>query len=268
MSVYGFNPGRVAASALIARELRRFVRQPTRVAASIGTAALVWVFLASGFSRSFAMPGAAEGGVEYGAYLLPGVVTMLLMFSTVFSAISLIQDRQEGFLQSVLVSPAPAWVVPASKVAGGTVIAGAQAAVLLLVAPFIGLQPGVIGMIGAILAAGLTAAALVAMGLAAAWWIDSTAGFHGVMNMVLMPMWLLSGAIFPVQGSSAWLAGIVLCNPLQWCHAAMASSLGLPAAMGAGWAWLGTILFTAAMMVLAAGVMSARNRGLWRAMME
>lgn len=260
MSAITMHPARAAAIALTQRELIRFIRQPSRVAASIGTPLLLWVFLASGMSRSFMMPDVAKADISYGAYLLPGVVTMTILFSTIFAAISLIQDRQEGFLQSVLVSPAPAWAIVASKVLGGAAIASVQAIILLLSAPFIGLDPSFFGLLGAVIAAGATSVAIVAMGLSCAWWIDSTAGFHGVMNMLLMPLWLLSGALFPVQGAAPWLAMIVAANPLHWCHSAIAGSLGLPTTIGLPAAWGGTILFASAMFGIASAVMGLRRR--------
>ncbi|MBL8745277.1 MAG: ABC transporter permease [Phycisphaerae bacterium] len=250
---------RLAAAALTRRELIRFIRQPSRVAASIGTPVLLWLFIASGMSRSFMMPGDAGEHVSYGSYLLPGVVTMTILFSTIFAAISLIQDRQEGFLQSVLVSPIPAWAIVASKVLGGAAVATLQAIILLLAAPFIGLEPSFLGLLGAVIASALTSIAVVGLGLAAAWWIDSTAGFHGVMNMLLMPMWLLSGALFPVQGSTPWLRAIVTANPLHWCHSAIAGSLGVPIAIAPISAWLGTIGFALAMFALASVVIGLRR---------
>src|SRR5690606_27442761 len=129
-----------------------------------------------------------------------------ILFSTVFAAISLIQDRHAGFLQSALVSPAPAWAVVFAKAFGGAAIATCQSAILLLGAYAVGLSPGPLDFLGALAAAALTAIAVIGLGLSAAWWVDSTAGFHGVMNMLLMPMWLLSGALFPVEGAAPWLA--------------------------------------------------------------
>lgn len=254
------NTARIAASALAKRELLRFLRQPTRILSSIGTPILLWVFVGAGMSRSFMMPDIAAGDVPYSAYLLPGIVTMTLLFSTIFASISLIQDRQEGFLQSVLVSPVPSWAIVASKVLGGAAVAGGQAVLLLLAAPFIGLEPGVLGLIGAVIASAFTAIAIVALGLAAAWWIDSTAGFHGVMNMLLMPLWLLSGALFPVQGSSPWLAAAIHWNPLHWCHSAIAGCLGLPTSLTVSAAWGGMFLFAAAMFALASVTIGLRTR--------
>jgi ABC-2 type transport system permease protein len=243
--------------ALTARELKRFVRQPSRIAGTVGTPLLFWVLAASGLSGSFTGTGSASG-LPYSAFLLPGMVTMIVVFSTIFAAISLIQDRQAGFLQSVIVSATPTWTIVASKVAGGTLVALVQAAVLLLAAPLVGYEPGIAGMICALFAAGLASAAVIGIGLAAAWWINSTSGFHGVMNTVLMPMWLLSGAIFPAEGASKWLAFIMMCNPLAWATSAMSASLrGNPASAGA--AWIGSAAFAVCACLLAAIVMARRS---------
>lgn len=244
-----------AVLALFRRELIRFVREPSRVAASIGTPLLLWIFVASGLSGSM-LTDAASSSAGYGAYLLPGMVTMVILFSTIFASISLIQDRQAGFLQSVLVSPAPTWTIVASKVMGGALIATTQAGLLLISAPLIGLEPGVMGFLFALVGAALTAIALVGLGLALAWRINSNAGFHGVMNSLLMPMWLLSGALFPVEGASPWLAWLVTLNPLHWCMLCMARSLGIQTGeLSTGMAWTGAAAFAAAMFAFAAIIM-------------
>ncbi|MDX2115924.1 MAG: ABC transporter permease [Planctomycetota bacterium] len=245
--------GVAAALALTARELRRFVRQPSRVASSIGTPVLLWLFASAGLGGAMVVGDAGADGeaAGYAAFLLPGMATMVVLFSTIFAAISLIQDRQAGFLQSVLVSPAPAWAIVFSKVTGGAVIAAAQAAILLLGAPLAGLSPGPLGYAGAFAVAACTAIALTSLGLAAAWRVNSTAGFHGIMNMLLMPTWLLSGAIFPVDQAAGWLGFVARLNPLHWCVNAMARTLGAPSAAGTHWHWIGVIGFAAAMFAVA-----------------
>lgn len=249
-------------TALTLREWRRFIRQPSRIVATIGTPALVWVFAASGMSGSF-----SGGDLSYTGFLLPGMVTMTILFSTIFASISLIQDRQAGFLQSALVSPAPAWTIVGAKVIGGTCIATAQAASLLAGAWVVGLSPGVGGYFAATLAAALTAAGVIGLGLSAAWWINSSSGFHGVMNLVLLPMWLLSGGLFPVEGASPWMKLLVRINPMHWSTAALSGALGIRSgsdaegAWGAwgGWPWVGMTLFTTAMVGTAALVMTRRS---------
>src|SRR5688572_25435034 len=171
--------GMPALAALTRRELVRFLRQPSRVVAALGTPLFIWVFFGSGYAGSFA---SGPGGESYAGYLLPGMVSLSVLFSSIFAAISLIEDRHEGFLQSVLVSPAPRWAVIGAKVAGGTVLAAGQGALLLLLAPFLGIGTGPAGFVQAVLALVAISVAINGVGLAAAWRIDSTQGFHGVMN--------------------------------------------------------------------------------------
>src|SRR5690606_30567074 len=139
---------------------------------------------------------------SYAAYLLPGVVSLLVLFASIFGAISLIEDRHSGFLQAALVSPAPRWAIGLSKVLAGAIVAAAQAAVLFAALPLLGASPGLTGI-----AAGAAVVVLLAVGttgfsLMLAWRINSTSGFHGVMNLLLMPAWMLSGAVFPIAGAA------------------------------------------------------------------
>lgn len=254
-----------ALRALSAREVVRIVRQPSRVVGAVGTSLLLWVFLASGFGNPVGgpIPGAGAG---YTGYLLPGMITLTVTFSAVFSALSLIEDRQAGFLQSALVSPAPRWAVIGAKMVGGAVVAGAQGWSLALLAPTAGLHPGVAGLAAAAAACALTAAAVTAMGLALAWWVNSSAGFHGVMNLVIMPMWLLSGAFFPPGGASRWMAWVMAANPLRWAGEAIRASLsGAPGSNLT--AWVVTLGFAAGAGAFAWAMMgTSRGRGLGSAL--
>lgn len=232
---------------LTKRELMRVVRQPTRVAASIGTPLILWVFFGSGFA------GASRGDeMAYGAYLLPGMASLTVMFSSIFAAMSLIDDRHAGFLQSVLVSPLPRWALVGSKILGGSLLATAQGAVLLLAGPLVGIEAGVGGYLLAILALGAISVGICGFGLGMAWLVDSTHGFHGIMNLVLMPMWGLSGAFFAVDEASKWLSWLILVDPLTWPTMAMRNSLSGAAWSSADmWPWVGTFGFAAGGFVLA-----------------
>jgi ABC-2 type transport system permease protein len=209
-------PGLPALLWLTRRELIRFVRQPTRIVAAIGTPLLLLVFFGGGFSGSFAQ----SAGSSY-AYLLPGMAVLTVMFSSIFAAMSLIEDRRAGFLQSVLASPAPRWAIVGAKIAGGSLIAALQGALLLLMAPLVGLPFSFTGIGLGILALLIISIGINGLGLAAAWRIDSTQGFHGVMNLVLLPMWMLSGAIFPWSIAAVWMRTLMLINPLYWPTAAL-----------------------------------------------
>lgn len=214
---------------LLAREMLRFRRQPARVIAAIGTPLLLWFLLASGFTSSFTPIGAESG--SYSVFLLPGMMVLTAVFTAIFSTISIIDDRNEGWLQSVLASPAPRWSVAMGKILGGAVVAFMQSALLLALAPLIGVALDPMRLSLTLLALMLTAIAMTGLGSMFAWRCETTQGFHAVMNLVIMPMWLLSGAFFPVGGAAGWLSVVMRLNPLTWCTEAVRGSMnGSPVA--------------------------------------
>ncbi len=222
--------GRRVLGVIVWRELVRFRRQPTRIAAAIGTPLMLWAFLGAGFSNIVApSSGGSRGG--YGLFLLPGMMTMVALFTAVFASISVIDDRNEGWLQSVLVSPASRWSVALGKVLGGAILAFVQAAALLLAPPVWSHWPAPVNLGAILLALALTALMMTGIGVAFAWKSETTQGFHAVMNLVLMPMWALSGAIFPVQEQHTALRLLMLANPLTWCSQAIAAPLHGEAAL-------------------------------------
>jgi ABC-2 type transport system permease protein len=141
---------------------------------------------------------------------------MILLFTAIFSTISIIEDRREGFLQSVLVAPVGRSSVVLGKVLGGTILAVAQAVVFLLLAPLVGIRFSVAGFVLTLLVMTVLAFALTCLGLAIAWRMNSTQGFHAIMNLLLMPLWFLSGALFPPSGAWKGLRYVMLANPLTW----------------------------------------------------
>ena len=217
-----------AVGSLWRRELVRFFRQPSRVAGAAGSPLLFWLFIGSGLSGSFRLPGAE--GLGYLEYFFPGTVTLVVLFAAIFSTISIIEDRREGFLQGVLAAPVPRTAIVAGKVLGGATLAWLQGAAFLLLAPFAGLRldvPALLEAAGVLL---LLALALTAIGFAFAWSVDSVQGFHAVMNLILVPMWLLSGAVFPLTGAPAWLAALMRIDPLTYGVAALRWTFYGPAA--------------------------------------
>jgi ABC-2 type transport system permease protein len=149
---------------------------------------------------------------------------LIVLFTAIFSTISIIEDRREGFLQAVLVAPLPRASLVLGKVAGGTALAVIQAGLFLLLGPLlwlVGLSPHMsfslslvdVGAIFAFLV--LQGFALTGLGYVMAWPLDSTQGYHALMSVLLMPMWLLSGAFFPVP-ESGWLAWVMWVNPLTY----------------------------------------------------
>lgn len=219
----------LAAATLWQRELVRFFRQPSRVAGALGTPLIFWLFMGSGLSASFRLPGS---GVSYLQFFFPGTIVLVLLFAAIFSTISVIEDRHEGFLQGVLVAPIGRGAIVAGKVLGGATLAWIQGAVFLLLAPLAGLRLTVVSGLEAAGVLALLAVALTAISFGFAWKLDSVQGFHGVMNVVLLPMWLLSGAFFPLAGAPWWLGLLMRINPLTYGVSALNDLLVTSGARG------------------------------------
>jgi ABC-2 type transport system permease protein len=188
---------------------------------------------------------------------------LILLFTAIFSTISVIEDRRAGFLQGVLVAPVGRGAILAAKVLGGTTLAVGQAALVLLFAPLIGipLTPGAFAL--AVAAMILVAVALTAMGFCIAWLLDSTQGFHAIMNVFLIPLWLLSGAVFPPSGSAGWLATLVHFNPLSYGLALIRRAIYLAGDPGSlpplPLSLLVTVVYAAGMLAIGAWLVH-RNR--------
>jgi ABC-2 type transport system permease protein len=202
------------------REIVRFYRQRSRITGALATPILFWLLLGSGFADSF-RPADAEGGLGYAEYFFPGAMVLVVLFTAIFSTISVIEDRKEGFLQAVLVAPVSRSAVVLGKILGGTTLALGQALLLLLAAPWLGIHLGIVDLVLVFLVLLAISFGLTTLGFVIAWRMDSTQGFHAVMNLVLMPMWLLSGAFFPADGLPWWLATIIAINPLSYGVAAL-----------------------------------------------
>ena len=196
------------------RDLKHFFRQRSRVVGAVGQPFVIWIFLSAGFRHSV-----DAGPVGYGAYLFPGIILLIALFAAIFSTISVIEDRKNGFMQGVLASPAPRAAIVLGKMLAGTTLALAQAVLFMLLLPFTGLSltwEGIALSALVLFGAGL---ALTALGFAISWSMSSTQGFHAIMNLLLMPMWLLSGAFFPQDGAAGWLGAIMRLNPLYYVNA-------------------------------------------------
>jgi len=178
-----------------------------------------WLVIGSGIGTSF-KPSNAEAQ-NYLEYFFPGTVVLVLLFAAIFSTISIIEDRREGFLQSVLAAPVARASVVLGKVLGGATVAFVQGAVLIAFAPFLGIKLGLGTLVLLLIVLFLVAFALTALGFVIAWHMESTQGFHAIMNLFLIPMWLLSGALFPSSGASVWVRAAMAINPLEYGVAAV-----------------------------------------------
>lgn len=217
------------------REITKFLRDRSRVIGALVQPLGFWVLLGLGFYGTFEMPGAATGDVNYLEYLYPGIIALILLFTAIFSTITVVTERQEGFLQAALVAPVPRTTIVFGLVSGGATLAIAEAVLFLLLAPLVGLTPGLLGL-GIVLTATVAMAlAFTALGFVIAWRLETTRGFHAVMNLFLLPMWFLSGAFFPATGVPAALRAVMYANPAFYGVAAIRQGLYMPeAAPGVG----------------------------------
>jgi len=197
------------------REVVRFYRQRSRVIGVIASPVLFWLVIGSGFGTSF-RSGNAAGQQHYLDYFYPGALIMIVLFTSIFTMMSVIEDRKEGFLLSVMVAPVARSAVVLGKVLGGTTLSTIQGMIFLVFAPFVGVHIGIGQLLLAVLVIFLVSFALTALGFAIAWPMDSTQAFHAIINLFLIPLWLLSGALFPLSGASGWLRLLMRINPLTY----------------------------------------------------
>jgi ABC-2 type transport system permease protein len=196
------------------------------------------------------------GAVEY---FYPGIITLILLFTAIFTTISVVEDRREGFLQAVLVAPVGRLSIVLGQALGGTTLALLQGVVFLVLAPVAGISLSIRSAVTAIGVMFLIAFGLTSLGLVIAWRIDSTQGFHAIMNLILFPIWFLSGAVFPTSGVPGWLQWTMVLDPLTYGVAALRRCLYVGSPAGAGeipplFLSLGvTVVFAAVAFVVAAG---------------
>jgi ABC-2 type transport system permease protein len=245
--------GLLPAMSLWWREVVRFYRQRTRVVGVILSPLLFWVVIGSGFGTSF-NAGPSAGQQHYLEYFYPGALIMIVLFTSIFTMMSVIEDRREGFLLSVLVAPVRRSAIVLGKVLGGSTLAAAQGLIFLVFAPAIGVHFGVAQFALLVLTVFLVSFSLTALGFAIAWPMDSTQAFHAIINLFLIPLWLLSGALFPLSGASGWLRWLMRLNPLTYGVEALRGLL-FPGAssldFSVGTSLLILALFTGAMFGLA-----------------
>jgi ABC-2 type transport system permease protein len=202
------------------REVKLFVREPTRLVGMVGQPLLYLLIVGQGIASGLTL-NKAPSGVGYLLFIYPGIIGMSVLFTSMFSAISIIWDREFGFLKEVLVSPAPRWAVACGKILGGATVAMLQSVILIALAPVAGVIPSVPMVLGLLLLCFLLSCALTALGVAIAASMRSMQGFQMLMNFLVMPMYFLSGAMFPTATAPLWMRPLMLVDPLTYGVAAL-----------------------------------------------
>lgn len=217
------------------RDMMRLFRQRSRLFGAVGQPLIFWLVIGSGMAGSFRVPGAEDLG--YMQYFFPGVISMVVLFTSIFSTMSVIEDRNQGFLQAVLTAPGSRGAVAMGKILGGTTVAIVQAALFLAMSPWAGFPPTQIDWASLTVALVGSSIGLTALGFSIAWFVNSTQGYHAIMSILLLPLWVLSGAMFPMQGSSPWLAWTMRLNPMTYSVEATRRALyggEVPSGVGLG----------------------------------
>jgi ABC-2 type transport system permease protein len=221
------------AATLWSREITRFRRQRSRLFGAFLQPLVFWLLLGAGLKASF-RPSGMPAGLNYVEYFYPGVIVLVLLFTAIFATISTVEDRKEGFLQGVLVAPISRTTVVFGQALGGTTLALIQGIIFLILAPLAGIHLDLSAILVTAAVMALIAFSLTSIGLMIAWRIESTQGFHAIMNLILIPIWLLSGAFFPASGAPSWLGWTMRLNPLTYGMAALRSGLYMGDPIAAG----------------------------------
>jgi ABC-2 type transport system permease protein len=233
------------AATLWQRELIRFWRQKSRVAGVVFSTLVFWLLIGSGSNDL--------------ARFYSGSLVLMVMFSAIFSTISIIEDRREGFMLSMLVSPASRTSLVFGKIMGAATLAWLQGLIFLMFAPLAGIRLTLSGL--APLAGGLflVAFTLTALGFVIAWKMNSTAGFHGIMNLLLVPMWMVSGALFPLATAQGWVRWLMLVNPLTYSIGLLDHLLHMSTAEPGQWLSLAVTAAFALLLLLASAILAAQK---------
>lgn len=197
---------------IVARELKKFFRERSRLVSTIARP-FVWLFLVgSGLSR-LVQP---VEGISYLQFIFPGILGMTILFSSMFSSISIIWDKEFGFMREILVAPVSRFSIVVGKALSGTIVSTIQALVVLSLFPFLGLKLGIMNVIGAIFICAMISFSISAFGIVIATFYESYESFSAIMNFIILPMFFLSGAMYPVKLLPDVLKFVSQLNPLTY----------------------------------------------------
>jgi ABC-2 type transport system permease protein len=240
------------------RELVRFLRNRVRILTALAQPILYLFILGTGLSKL--IPGGA--GFDFRTFLFPGVIAMTILFTAVFSAVSVVWDREFGFLREMLVAPARRGAIMLGKCAGGATVATMQGVLILLLAVFVRVpySPGL--MLILLFEMALTAFMLTGFGLMVSSGMKQVESFQVVIQFFVLPMFFLSGALFPPAGLPNWLLVLTKLDPLSYAVDAMRTAVfnhvtvppAVAQTLNPGMAWGGWQLPTAFELAIVAAI--------------
>jgi ABC-2 type transport system permease protein len=205
----------VAIYVLWLREMKRFLRAKSRVIGTLAMPVFFLAFLALGFNR-VSLPNVPPG-VTYLQYLVPGILGMTLLFSSTFTGLSVLWDREFGFLKEIMVAPVRRVSIVLGRIAGGSTTSMIQGTMILFISLFMGFAPvSIWGVAASVVFMLLISFTFISIGLICASNMHDIHGFTMVMNFLVFPLFLLSGALFPVENLPAWVRVFSYLDPLTY----------------------------------------------------
>lgn len=238
------------------REFKRFYRDKARLASSIVRPLLWFLILGFGIGGSMRFSGM---DLDYLPFITPGIIGMSVLFTSLFSGVSVIWDREFGFLKEMLVAPISRISIIIGKALGGATASMVQSVILILIASFIGVHFSMASIMMTLPTIVVISVGFVALGITIASMMDTMEGFSVIMNFIVMPMFLLSGALFPINNLPTGMTWIIYVNPMTYSVEALryttigVSSFNIFVSFGL------VVAFSATMSIIAAFAFSRRK---------
>lgn len=194
------------------RDVIRYFREKSQLYGSLSRP-ILWLFV-----LGLGLRGSASGigNVNYTQFIFPGIIAMTAIFTSIQSAISIIWDREFGFLKEILVAPVPRTSIVIGKGLAGTTLSLVQGCIIIVLAPLVHVHMPLVNIVPLIITLAVMSFGLTGIGIVIAARMTSFQGFGTIMNFIIMPMWFLSGALFPARNLPIWLNALVRVNPLTY----------------------------------------------------
>jgi ABC-2 type transport system permease protein len=206
------------------REMKRFIRAKSRIVGMLAMPLMFLAFLGLGFS-GISIPG-MPGSVSYIRFLVPGIIGMGMLFTSMFAGISVLWDREFGFLKEIMVAPVNRVSIVLGRISGGATTAVLQGFMLLLISIVAGFAiPSAFSLLLAVVFMVLIATTFIGLGLVFASKMKDMQGFNLIMNFIIFPLFFLSGALFPLDNLPAFIKAISFADPLTYGIDGMRASL-------------------------------------------
>jgi len=197
------------------RDMKRYFRDRSRIIGSLGSPIVFIFILGVGLGSSLRFGGDASG-LDYRTFMFPGILGMTVLFAGVFSAVSIVWDREFGFLKEMLVAPVSSWSIALGKILSGATIASFQGIIILMLAPLAGIDINPVMIAKLIPVMFLVSFSMTGIGMLLATRLKSMQGFQMIMNFIMMPLFFLSGAMFQLSQAPAWMDTLARANPLTY----------------------------------------------------